>query len=265
MATTATIRSRMATIRRRMATNDHPLALSKSRSPVSIPRIARPSLRKRYGLRSVPKKRVGLGASYTCGNPDQCPTPRSFWPPGVARQRADAGERAGLVRAAVVAVEQVGVGREKMEQPGEAAGREVVAAADARALLEVDGIGEVVLRQHLVRDLKRFLEADGAAQAMPADLQEDLVGDVVVRGAEHPGEDLRKGARLRRRFRDDFFVGEKAKQCEARSRHFSFQQASDGCVQSNFVLRAWKVELGQPRSASLRVLPQNLLFSLLAL
>ena len=32
--------------------------------------------------------------------------------------------------------------------------------------------------------------------AVPADLQEDLVGDVVVRGAEQFDEDLRKGARL---------------------------------------------------------------------
>src|SRR6478752_5397542 len=46
------------------------------------------------------------------------------------------------------------------------------------------------------RAVKRLLEADGPAQAMPADLQEDLVSDVVVRAEEQPGEDLRKGARL---------------------------------------------------------------------
>jgi hypothetical protein len=44
--------------------------------------------------------------------------------------------------------------------------------------------------EHLVRDLERLLEADGPAQATPADLQEDLVGDVVVRAQEHPGKDL---------------------------------------------------------------------------
>ena len=32
--------------------------------------------------------------------------------------------------------------------------------------------------------------------AVPADLQKDLVGDVVVRGAEQFDKDLRKGARL---------------------------------------------------------------------
>jgi predicted enzyme involved in methoxymalonyl-ACP biosynthesis len=36
-----------------------------------------------------------------------------------------------------------------------------------------------------------LFEADGPAQAVSADLQEDLVGDVVVRGAEQLGEDLR--------------------------------------------------------------------------
>jgi hypothetical protein len=50
--------------------------------------------------------------------------------------------------------------------------------------------------EHLVRDLERLLEADWPAQAVPADLQENLVGDVVVRRAEQLGEDLRKGTRL---------------------------------------------------------------------
>ena len=77
-----------------------------------------------------------------------------------------------------------------------AAGREAVAAADARAFLEMDGLGEAVLGEHLVRDPERLLEADAPAQAMPANLQEDLVSDVVVRADEQPGEDLRKGARL---------------------------------------------------------------------
>src|SRR3954468_25012544 len=60
----------------------------------------------------------------------------------------------------------------------------------------MDGLGEAVLGEHLVRDLDRLLDADGRAQAMPADLQEDLVSDVVVRPKEELGENLRKGARL---------------------------------------------------------------------
>src|SRR6187200_2220018 len=95
-----------------------------------------------------------------------------------------------------MAAEQVGVRREELEHFGEAAGGEVVVAADARALLEMDGRGEAVRGEHLVRDLERLLEADWPAQAVPADLQEDLVGDVVVRGAEQRDEDLRKGTRL---------------------------------------------------------------------
>src|SRR5271168_99703 len=95
-----------------------------------------------------------------------------------------------------MAVEQVGVGREELEHFGEAAGGEAVVAADARALLEIDGGGEAVRRKHLARDLERLLEADWPAQAVPADLQEDLVGDVVVRGAQQLGDDLRKGTRL---------------------------------------------------------------------
>jgi hypothetical protein len=54
--------------------------------------------------------------------------------------------------------------------------------------------GEAVRGEHLVRHLEGLLEADGPTQAMPADLQEDLVRDVVVRGEEQRGEDLRKGA-----------------------------------------------------------------------
>src|SRR3981189_3292504 len=95
-----------------------------------------------------------------------------------------------------MAAEQVGVGREELEHFGEAAGGEVVVAADARALLEMDGRGEAVPGEHLVRDLERILEADSPAKAVCADLQEDLVGDVVVRGAEQLDEDLRKGTRL---------------------------------------------------------------------
>src|SRR3954468_11603226 len=106
------------------------------------------------------------------------PMPRSV---GIARQGPDAGKGAGLEVGAVAAAEQGGMGLEQVQQLGKAVGREVVAAADARALLELDGLGEAVPDEHLVRDLERLLEADGAAQAMPADLQEDLVRDVVIR------------------------------------------------------------------------------------
>src|SRR6478609_363564 len=88
------------------------------------------------------------------------------------------------------------MGLEEVQQLGKAAGREAVAAADARTFLEMDGLGEPVLGEHLVRDLERLLEADRPAQAMPADLQEDLVGDVVVGANEQLGKDLGKGARL---------------------------------------------------------------------
>ena len=43
------------------------------------------------------------------------------------------------------------------------------------------------------RDLERLLAADWPAQAVRADLQEDLVGNVVVRGAEQLDEELPKG------------------------------------------------------------------------
>ena len=95
-----------------------------------------------------------------------------------------------------MAAEQVSVGREELEHFGEAAGGKVVVAADARALLEMDGRGETVRGEHLVRDLERLLEANWPAQAVSADLQEDLIGDVVVRYAEQLDEDLRKGTRL---------------------------------------------------------------------
>src|SRR5262245_52098299 len=88
------------------------------------------------------------------------------------------------------------MGLEEMQYLGKAAGREAVVAADARAFLEVDGFGEALPGEHLVRDLERLLQAHGPAQALPADLQEDLVGDVVVRAKQQPGKDLRNGARL---------------------------------------------------------------------
>src|SRR3990170_2959048 len=114
---------------------------------------------------------------------------------GIARQGADAGKGAGLEEGAVAAAEQGGMGLEEVEHLGEAARREAVAAADARALLKMDGLGEAVGGKHVVRDLERFLEADGSAQG-PPDLQEDLVGDVVVRADEQLGKDLREIAGL---------------------------------------------------------------------
>ena len=58
---------------------------------------------------------------------------------------------------------------EELQQPGQAAGREAVVAADARAFLEMDGLDEAVFGEQLVRDRQRFPEADRPAQAMPAD------------------------------------------------------------------------------------------------
>src|SRR3954468_23689460 len=92
---------------------------------------------------------------------------------GIARQGADAGKGAGLEAGAVAAAEQGGMGLEEVQQLGKTAGREMVAAANARAFLEVDGLGEAVPDENLVGDLERLLEADRPAQAMPADLQED--------------------------------------------------------------------------------------------
>jgi hypothetical protein len=57
-----------------------------------------------------------------------------------------------VANAAIMAVEQVGVGCEKLEYFGEAAGCEVVVTADARAFLEMDGGGEAMRGEHLVRD-----------------------------------------------------------------------------------------------------------------
>src|SRR4029079_455255 len=115
---------------------------------------------------------------------------------GIARQGADAGNGAGLEERALAAAEQRGIRLEEEQQLGEAAGRETVSAADARAFLEMDGLGKAALGEHLVRDLGWLLEVTGPAQAMAADLQEDLVGDVVVRAEEQLGEDLRKRVRL---------------------------------------------------------------------
>ena len=115
---------------------------------------------------------------------------------GVARQRADAGQGAGLVGAAVAALHQLGVRHEEVEHLGKTAGGEMVATADARALLEIDGIGEAVRGEDFVRRFERLVETDGAAVALGADLQEDLVGDVVVRADEQLVDDRPEAARL---------------------------------------------------------------------
>ena len=99
---------------------------------------------------------------------------------GIAGERANALHGAGLVQAAVVAAEQVGMGREELEHFGEAAGGKAIVAADARALLQMDGLSETMRGEDPVGDRERLLEADWAAQPMRADLQEDLVGDVIV-------------------------------------------------------------------------------------
>jgi hypothetical protein len=66
-----------------------------------------------------------------------------------------------------MAAEQVGAGHEELEHFGKAAGGEVVVAAEARALLEMDGHPEAVRGKHLVRDLERLLEADKPARRCP--------------------------------------------------------------------------------------------------
>src|SRR6516225_11769471 len=92
---------------------------------------------------------------------------------GIAGERADSLHGTSLVHAAIMTLQQVGVGREELEHFGEAVGGEVVVAADARALFEMDGRGEAVRGEHLVRDVERLLEADWPSKAAPADLKED--------------------------------------------------------------------------------------------
>src|SRR6185369_7752287 len=103
---------------------------------------------------------------------------------GVACERADAIERAGLVRGVFILLEQAGVRREEIEHLGEAARREAVAAADARTFLEGDRPGEALRGEHLVCDLERLHKTDGTAETVSAHLQEELIGNVVVRADE---------------------------------------------------------------------------------
>src|ERR1700751_5468985 len=60
--------------------------------------------------------------------------------------------------------------RKELEHFGEATGGDAVVAADARALLEMEGGGEAGRGDHLVRDIERLLEADWPAQTIPANL-----------------------------------------------------------------------------------------------
>ena len=113
---------------------------------------------------------------------------------GIAGERANPIHGAAFVQAAVVAMEQVGVGREELEHLGETASRKPVITADAGALLEVNGLAKALRGEHRVRDVERLLETDRPAQSMGPDLQEDLVGGIVIRVEEEFDQDLREGA-----------------------------------------------------------------------
>ena len=99
---------------------------------------------------------------------------------GIARQRADAFEGAGLVRAAL-ALEQVWRGREQVEHLGKAAGREAVAAAEPDPSSSWIASARPFAASILRSRPHRLLQADRTAHAVRADLQKNLVGDVVVR------------------------------------------------------------------------------------
>src|ERR1700722_20329360 len=60
----------------------------------------------------------------------------------IAGERADSVHGAAFVQAAVVAMQQVGGGREELEPRGETASRKVVIAADAGAFLDMDGLAK---------------------------------------------------------------------------------------------------------------------------
>src|ERR1700733_9396972 len=59
---------------------------------------------------------------------------------GIAGERADSVHGSALVQAALMAMEQGGMGREELEHLGETARREPCIAADAGALLQMDGV-----------------------------------------------------------------------------------------------------------------------------
>jgi hypothetical protein len=59
------------------------------------------------------------------------------------------------------------MGLEQVQQLGKAAGREAVAAADARAFLEMDGLGEPVLGEQLVPTRSDFSRLTGPPRRCP--------------------------------------------------------------------------------------------------
>jgi hypothetical protein len=86
-------------------------------------------------------------------------------------------EKVPVLKRAVVVAEQGSMGFEEVKQLGKAAGRDAVAAADARAFLEVDGLDEAVLDEHFVRDLERLLEVTGRPKRCPPISRKTWLGD----------------------------------------------------------------------------------------
>ena len=105
----------------------------------------------------------------------------------VARQRADAGESPCLVpRAGAGSAKQAGMGCEVVQQLGKTAGREVVCAADTRAFLDMDGLGEmddVIFLQDLkVEVCEEFF------RLYPGDMPGDVIFDYEANGKRYPGD-----------------------------------------------------------------------------
>ena len=82
---------------------------------------------------------------------------------GIARQCPDAGTSTGLVKRAISTPEQVSVRLDEVRHWPEAPAGDAVAAAYARAFLQLDGLTKAVPAEHFVRDLPRLLQADGRA------------------------------------------------------------------------------------------------------
>ena len=85
---------------------------------------------------------------------------------GIAGEGADAVHGAALVQPAVVAMEQVGVGREELEHLGETASRKAVIAADAGAFLEVDAAGKAMRGEHWFATSSDFSRLTGPPNLM---------------------------------------------------------------------------------------------------
>ena len=86
---------------------------------------------------------------------------------GIARQGANAGKGAGLEAGAVAGAEQAGMGLEEVQQLGKAAGREAVAAADARAFLEMDGSASPCLASNSFATMSDFSRLTGPPSRCP--------------------------------------------------------------------------------------------------